>query len=148
MLFFALLNSAYFLIIYKEVMKFLIIFEKLINVKMIFFLGVYIFMIIIFFSTFIFLCFHFNNNVFGHPKKVGHKYLWLICGENHIFFDIFAKKSEKFPPEPQKNFRRFVPVPVEGVGGPPPLPPLLLEGDPPTSPPTSPSQPSLGRAGS
>ena len=58
MLFFALLNSAYFLIIYKEVMKFLIIFEKLINVKMIFFLGVYIFMIIIFFSTFIFLCFH------------------------------------------------------------------------------------------
>ena len=66
MVFYGLLNSIYFLMIYRDVIKYIIFYEKLINIQLIFFIGAYFFMIIIIITSFLFLCFHL--------MMVAHKY--------------------------------------------------------------------------
>jgi len=75
MIFYGFLNSLYFTYIYKDVIRFLILEEKIINLKLIIFLGLYMFMIIIMLSLFIFLVFHLwitmkNYSTYEYITKV------------------------------------------------------------------------------
>ena len=58
MILYGFLNSLYFLVIYRDVIKFLIVSNKLMTISLIFFFGAYIFMIVIILSSFMFLCFN------------------------------------------------------------------------------------------
>jgi hypothetical protein len=58
MIFYAFLNCTFFAITYFDVIKYLIIYEKLINMKLVFFFGSYIFMFIIIIFQILFLGFH------------------------------------------------------------------------------------------
>ena len=75
MVFYGLLNSIYFLMIYRDVIKYIIFYEKLINIQLIFFIGAYFFMIIIIITSFLFLCFHLmmvahNYTTYEYMTKV------------------------------------------------------------------------------
>jgi hypothetical protein len=88
MIFYALMNCSFFAVTYSDVIKFLIVYEKLIDVKLIFFFGSYIFLLIIIMFLVLFLGFHVliisknyttyeyitkvvRNNKYGKEKRNG-----------------------------------------------------------------------------
>ena len=84
MIFYGLLNSTFFAITYSDVIKFLIIYEKLIDFKQIFFFSSYIFQLIIIIFLILFLCFHVT-----------------IISKNYTTYEYITKvvRSHKYPKE-------------------------------------------------
>jgi hypothetical protein len=59
MIFYSLVNSSYFNYIFSDVIKYLIVEEKIVTIKLLIFVVVYIFMILIMISLIFFNAFHF-----------------------------------------------------------------------------------------
>jgi hypothetical protein len=112
MIFYGLTTSAYFNYIFSDVIKFLIVEEKIVTLKLILFLMVYFFMIMVMIFLFIFFIFHlwitlknFTTYEILTFRKNRLKNSSLAAGEKNNF-TTFGEEVSKFDLSPWENWRQ------------------------------------------